>query len=157
MSKRCNKRSTRVNTGRKRPTLASLYEGTTKQGLIEMLCEPECTVEEVMSLAKLSRAALVVLVEEAKKRALRYSQEPCPKGHKPGDPDCDISCFITNITPMSNEFTTSLPKVVYTTPMFEWLIDPISKRHWWERIPYSFGWWWRVPYGWWLSKRTTKR
>lgn len=27
------------------------------------------------------------------------------------------------------------------------------KRHWWERVPYSWGWWWRVPYGWCLKGR----
>ena len=66
----------------------------TKRFLIEMLVEDECSVEEVLRYASLTRKQLVAKI---KNRDACYSRPlpPCPNGHAQDDPRCDLLCFLT--------------------------------------------------------------
>jgi len=72
----------------------------TKIQLVERMLESEASVEQVASALRLTKTELVrsILRADARDRAAR--RRPCPKGHKPGDPKCDLMCQISTVEPV---------------------------------------------------------
>lgn len=149
---------------------------STKADLLRTLIDPEGTsVERLVSLSRMTRAQLAEEVEAERRAALRRDRLPCPQGHKPGHPACNLMCFVVPIT-IETPFSTTLPKLPVHHPAHKWAVDELTpapspyeawaqlvrsfyaqfavpKRPWWERIPFGLGWWWRVPLGWFYNWR----
>jgi hypothetical protein len=131
--------------------------------------EPDVDLLEVLRHSQMTR---VQLIREIKAKIRRESRPagPCPKGHKPDDPTCDLTCWVTNIEPFSDapayalaaktrckseyhqRLTDNLtaagnPDEKYIEPMAQ-LFRGLDAQF---AADNSIGWFWRVPYGWWLK------
>lgn len=83
------------------------------------------TVIDAMGLTK---AQLIVGIKRARKRRRDFLRpRPCPKGHQPGDPKCDlVGCFVTNIDPIPTLFTEQAPRVPSSATMHSWVQDELT-------------------------------
>lgn len=93
-----------------------------KAELIEFLAGNETTASEVLALAKLSRPILVKRVQAAMRRQERYRNTPCPNGHKAGDPNCDLTCWITAMTEVT-PFLSIAAKLPASGALHAWMVD----------------------------------
>jgi hypothetical protein len=150
------KRSTRMDTGRKRPTAKFARFGSYTAGWAD---------RDVQARKQLARLRKKLRAEEAR------WDEKCPKGHLVRHDECDfILCSLAQIDPWPTEFTSLVPKGHSRAFMHKWPIDklavPVGVTQFWgslgERyaaldvafaVDKKIGWWWRVPFGWWLKLR----
>jgi hypothetical protein len=68
-------------------------------------------------------------VDRARSRA---SRAKCPNGHKPGDPKCDLQCFITPLQPIDSPLFRATQddgaakKVTASATLHEWVTDDLK-------------------------------
>lgn len=125
--KRNSKASSTVS---RRNAKGDLYRGKTRADLIRMLFDEEVGVEQAMLWCRMRRRDLILAVEGRRRWAVRAARTPCPKGHKPGDPACDLMCFVTVVDPLPTTFVSQLPKT--NAKSHTWIVVP-KRKPWWRR------------------------
>jgi len=150
-----------------------------KQDLIlQYLLDEDDSPEDALRYARMRKVELVKLARKEIRRRDR-PPGPCPNKHEPGDPKCDLMCWVVNISPpdtTTGPFFRGLgqPALDYRTAhpgtYHQWYLDdPVSSKvHTTEHIEKlgelyagiekhfavpekEIGWWVRIPYGWWLA------
>ena len=125
------RKSTRSSIARrqKKSKWLSEYLRMSKAQLL-MVLDPEMSFERVIELSQHSKRHLAGLIRaeiRRQERAAAYrAKQPCPKGHEPGDPACDLTCWITNITPYPNPMLEAAPRVTAKQLYDAWPLDPLS-------------------------------
>ena len=104
--------------------MRTAYNRMTKAQLIAIL-DPEMGIEQTLSWSRSSKAKIIAAIRRQIARESAASRRPCPKGHKPGDPECDLTCHLTGIVPMDSPFLEQAPKVKNRHELHEWLNDDL--------------------------------
>jgi hypothetical protein len=83
--------------------------------------------QTVIETTHLTKAQLIVEIKRARAYRLdsaeRASRAKCPKGHKPGDPKCNVMCHIVMLEPLSSPF--EAPRVA-SPALHSWVNDELT-------------------------------
>ena len=95
--------------------------------LLRVLIEPEeMSVDHILSLTRMTRRELLAELERRRAAVLYRSREKCPKGCKPGAPNCDLTHWIIPIDPIDTPFTEAMARVRSDHPVHNWINDPLT-------------------------------
>lgn len=97
-----------------------------KADLLRMLIDhEELSVDHVLSLTRMTRAELRAEIRRVQRVTRRQSRAKCPKGHKPNDPACSLTCFIVTIEPIG-EMTFLTQADPSKQAMHSWVTDDLK-------------------------------